>query len=72
MTRGYVKWYNTKRGFGFIRPVDGSSDVFVHFSAIEADAAGYQSLNDGQAVEFETKPTPKGTHATLVRVVTHG
>jgi len=51
MTQGIVKWFNGQKGFGFIKPDDGSKDVFVHISAVER--AGMHSLNEGQKVSFE-------------------
>ncbi len=48
---GTVKWFNTQKGFGFIQPSDGSKDVFVHISAVQA--AGLQTLNEGQKVSFD-------------------
>ncbi len=51
MTSGKVKWYNATKGFGFIEPDDGGSDVFVHVSAVER--AGLSSLQEGQPVNFE-------------------
>ena len=51
MNTGTVKWFNTTKGFGFIQPQDGSTDVFVHISAIER--AGLRSLTDGQKVTFD-------------------
>ena len=51
MTTGTVKWFNGQKGFGFIQPDDGGSDVFVHISAVER--AGMTSLNEGQKVSFE-------------------
>lgn len=51
MTVGTVKFFNTQKGFGFIRPDDGSADVFVHVSAVER--AGLSSLNEGQKISFE-------------------
>ncbi len=51
MPTGTVKWFNPMKGYGFIEPVDGGNDVFVHISAVEQ--AGMQSLNDGQKVSYE-------------------
>ncbi len=51
MATGTVKWFNAQKGFGFIRPDDGSKDVFVHISAVER--AGLGSLNEGQKVKYE-------------------
>jgi CspA family cold shock protein len=51
MTIGTVKFFNSTKGFGFIQPEDGSSDVFVHISAVER--AGIQSLVEGQKVSFD-------------------
>ena len=58
-----MKWFNASKGFGFNQRQSGE-DVFVHFSAIQAD--GYKSLNDGQAVEFEVTRGPKGLQAANV------
>ena len=52
MAKGTVKWFNADKGFGFISQEEGGPDVFVHFSALQGD--GYKSLDEGQAVEFET------------------
>jgi CspA family cold shock protein len=51
MTIGTVKFFNTQKGFGFIAPEDGSSDVFVHISAVEQ--AGMSTLHEGQRVSFD-------------------
>ena len=51
MSTGTVKWFNAKKGYGFIQPDDGSKDVFVHISAVER--AGLRTLNEGQTVEYE-------------------
>ena len=51
MPTGTVKWFNTTKGYGFIAPEGGGSDVFVHISAVEA--AGIDRLNDGQKVSYE-------------------
>jgi CspA family cold shock protein len=64
MTTGTVKWFNESKGFGFISPSDGSSDVFVHFSAIQG--GGFKTLAEGQAVSFEVENGPKGPQATDV------
>jgi len=57
MTTGTVKWFNATKGFGFIQPDDGGSDVFVHISAVER--AGLGSLNEGQKVSFELERDKK-------------
>lgn len=64
MATGTVKWFNSEKGFGFIQQENGP-DVFVHYSAIEM--AGYRSLEEGQAVEFEVTTGPKGLLASNVR-----
>jgi CspA family cold shock protein len=51
MTTGKVKWYNPTKGYGFIQPDDGSSDIFVHISAVEH--AGISNLADGQAISYD-------------------
>jgi CspA family cold shock protein len=51
LATGTVKWFNAQKGFGFIRPDDGSKDVFVHISAVER--AGLGSLNEGQKLKYE-------------------
>jgi CspA family cold shock protein len=66
VAKGRVKWFNEKKGYGFISRNDGN-DVFVHFSAIKRD--GFKSLYEGDEVEFEISQGPKGLQATNVVVV---
>jgi cold shock protein len=65
MPEGTVKWFNADKGFGFITPESGGEDLFVHFSAIQAQ--GYKSLDEGQRVSFEVGQGQKGPQATDVR-----
>ena len=65
MTQGTVKWFNAEKGFGFIAQDGGGADVFVHFSAIQAD--GYRSLDENQRVEFDVAQGPKGLQAENIR-----
>jgi CspA family cold shock protein len=62
-TRGTVKWFNGSKGYGFITPEEGP-DVFVHYSAIQAE--GFRSLQEGDQVEFTIENSPKGPQATNV------
>lgn len=63
MNKGTVKWFNSDKGFGFITGEDGQ-DVFAHFSAIQAD--GFKSLDEGQAVTFDTEEGQRGLQATNI------
>jgi cold shock protein len=65
MPSGTVKWFNTTKGFGFIQPDEGGSDVFVHISAVER--AGLRSLNEGQKVAYELKEERGKTAAVDLR-----
>ena len=66
MATGTVKWFSNEKGYGFIARPD-EEDVFVHFSAIQAD--GYKSLTEGQKVEFEITQGQKGPQAANVRTL---
>ena len=67
MAQGTVKWFNPDKGFGFIAPDDGTPDVFVHYSAI--DATGYRSLEENQKVEYTVQQGPKGPQAAQVHTI---
>lgn len=66
MAIGTVKWFNPAKGFGFIKPEDGTKDVFVHISAVER--AGLESLAEGQRVSFEVTTERGKAAATNLRV----
>ncbi len=63
---GTVKWFDAKKGFGFITR-EGDKDVFVHYSAIQSD--GYRKLEDGQPVEFALVEGPKGLEASELTLI---
>ena len=63
MKKGTVKWFNSKKGYGFISDEEGN-DVFVHFSALNME--GYKSLDEGQAVTFDVVDGDKGPQASNV------
>jgi CspA family cold shock protein len=65
MTSGIVKWFDERKGYGFIEQEEGP-DVFVHYSGITG--SGFKSLNEGDRVEFEIKDGPKGPNAVNVAV----
>jgi CspA family cold shock protein len=67
MATGIVKWFSDEKGFGFITPDEGSKDLFVHHTSIEAD--GYRSLPEGSRVEYEEEQGDKGPKAVRVRAV---
>jgi cold shock protein len=64
MSEGTVKWFNEKKGFGFIEKEDGG-DIFVHYSSIQSN--GFKTLQEGQRVSFEVEDSKKGPTATNVR-----
>ena len=65
MTIGTVKFFNSSTGFGFISPEGGAKDVFVHATALEA--AGMNSLSEGQKVSFDIQPDAKGSKAVNLK-----
>ena len=66
MAEGVVKWFDEKKGFGFIESDEGR-DLFVHFSAIQKE--GFKTLYEGQRVRFDTQQGPKGPAASNVRIL---
>ncbi|MFN8489896.1 MAG: cold shock domain-containing protein [Caldilineaceae bacterium] len=64
LVKGTVKWFNDQKGFGFLAPEDGSKDVFVHQTAIQAN--GFRSLSEGDRVQFTIEQGPKGPAAANV------
>ncbi len=64
---GTVKWFDSKKGFGFITKDDDQTDVFVHFSAIEGK--GFKNLEEGERVEFEIVQEEKGPRAQNVKKI---
>lgn len=62
---GTVKWFDNKKGFGFIEPDDAGEDVFVHYSALSMD--GFKTLQEGQRVSFEIADSDKGLRAADVK-----
>src|ERR1700712_683794 len=70
MSSGTVKWFNTAKGFGFIQPDDGGSDVFVHISAVEQ--AGLRGLNEGDQVSFELEQDRRSGKLSAGQLVVTG
>jgi CspA family cold shock protein len=66
MSKGTVKWFNSKKGFGFIKKEDGT-DVFVHYTGVVGD--GFKTLSEGDNVEFEIEDSDKGPRAIDVKII---
>ncbi len=64
MPQGIIKWFNNKKGFGFISGSNGGADIFVHYSEIRGD--GFKTLEEGDTVEFELAPSERGPKALNV------
>ena len=64
MPYGTVKWFDSRKGFGFIEKDDGGGDVFAHFQEIIGE--GYRTLNEGDRVKFDVTQSPRGKKATKI------
>jgi cold shock protein len=64
MAQGVIKWFDNKKGFGFIAQDEGGQDVFVHFSVVQGE--GFKTLDEGDRVEFEVTQSDKGLKASSV------
>jgi len=67
MANGKVKWFNASKGFGFIQPEDGGTDVFIHISALER--AGLYTLNEGQRIAYDIAANKGKTSAVNVKLI---
>ncbi len=67
MANGTVKWFNPTKGYGFVQPEQGGSDVFVHISAVER--AGLNSLNEGQRISYELATEKGKTSAVNIKLL---
>ena len=67
MATGVVKWFNPTKGYGFVKPDDGSSDVFIHISAVQK--AGLQGLNEGQKLSYELASQKGKTSAANIKII---
>ena len=68
MPTGQVKWFNSRKGYGFITPDEGEKDVFVHHTAIVTQNDEFANLNENDKVEFEVREGEKGLEASNVKV----
>lgn len=67
MSTGTVKWFNSTKGYGFIQPDSGQSDVFVHISAVEK--AGLRGINEGDRVDYELETSKGKTSAANLKML---
>ena len=68
MSTGTVKWYNARKGFGFVEQESGEKDIFVHASAVKS--AGLRRLQEGQKISFDVEDSPKGPNAINIKAIT--
>jgi len=66
MSTGKVKWYNARKGFGFVEQNDNEKDIFVHASAVKS--AGFRRLEEGQEITFDVEDSPKGPNAINLKL----
>jgi len=71
MAKGTVKWFNSRKGFGFIT-TEENQDIFVHYTAIKSDQDEFKTIYEGDIVEFEIIDGQKGPQASDVRVIEKG
>ncbi|MBD3351106.1 MAG: cold-shock protein [Candidatus Lokiarchaeota archaeon] len=69
MPIGHVKWFDKRKGYGFIEPDDGSGDLFVHYTAIVQTKREFTALYTGDKVKFEVEDGRKGPQAAHVRII---
>jgi len=72
MGKGTVKWFDKKKGYGFITPDDGSADIFLHYSAIKGDTDEFKIVYEGDIVQYEITEGKKGPQASNVTIIEKG
>jgi CspA family cold shock protein len=72
MGKGTVKWFDKKKGYGFVTPDDGSADIFIHYSAIKGGEDEFKIVYEGDIVEYEITEGKKGPQASNVKIVEKG
>ena len=72
MPTGKVKWFDARKGYGFITQDDGSGDIFAHYSAIEGGEGEFKTIYEGDVVEYNVTDGDKGPQATDIKVIEEG